>query len=125
MSEILKRLKVSSPSKSESQADPSGPAAIEPRKPELLKPEIKREPRPPKQSVTAVPEFDDMIKYCFEHIHDTDCQTFLAHNLPPRQMRTLSEKQTQQLGIVEIRKGGGHSGATKLALTVLRKMRNQ
>ena len=78
-----------------------------------------------KQTSHSVEEFDDMIKFCFEHIQDADCQTFLAHNLPPRQERSLTEEQRLKLGIVEIRKGGGHSGATKTTLTILRKMRNQ
>ena len=78
-----------------------------------------------KQPAQAIEEFDDMVKFCFKNIEDADCQTFLAHNLPPRQERSLTEEQRLKLGITEIRKGGGHSGATKIALTILRKMRNQ
>jgi DNA-binding MarR family transcriptional regulator len=111
--------------KSEIQADPPGPAAIEKKEPEPPKPKIRREPKESKAEMNDIPEFDDLIKFCFERIQDADCQTFLAHNLPPRQERALTEEQRLKLGIAEIRKGGGHSGATKIALTILRKMRNQ
>ena len=103
--------------------DPT-PAAHEEKAPELPKPTIKKEPKEAKAKMNDIPEFDDLIKFCFEHIQDADCQTFLAHNLPPRQERSLTDEQRLKLGITEIRKGGGHSGATKIALTILRKMRN-
>jgi len=111
--------------RTETQVQGPAPAAHEEKEPEPPKPTIKKEPKEPETKMNDIPEFDDLIKFCFEHIQDADCQTFLAHNLPPRQERALTEEQRLKLGITEIRKGGGHSGATKIALTILRKMRNQ
>lgn len=94
-------------------------------------------PRKPKQRklIVKIPNFDEIVQFCWDHADRISCQAILIHGLPPRKLRNLPDDTLEELGILDKkrsavkqfgywkgRKGGGWRGAILNLLTVLRAM---